>query len=152
MYKMKYENIILIILVIALCVAPIVMYNGVGQEDAADGADAIEVKSVDVKTVNTADDPEEGYKVGDKYLDFVINSENGSGTEHLYVSDSAFIETFASDNEEMFGGADDAAESEIGEIDSTYQPWFGAPWDPPSGEIESVLFAVQAAIGALIIG
>ena len=33
-----------------------------------------------------------------------------------------------------------------------YQPWFNSIWEPPSGEIESLLFALQAAIGAIIIG
>lgn len=49
-----------------------------------------------------------------------------------------------------FGGADDAASTVIEE--TGYQPWFSSIWEPPSGEIESLLFAVQAAIGAIIIG
>ena len=49
-----------------------------------------------------------------------------------------------------FSGADDAASSIIEE--TGYQPWFSSIWEPPSGEIESLLFAVQAAIGAVIIG
>ena len=32
------------------------------------------------------------------------------------------------------------------------KPWFSSIWEPPSGEIESLLFALQAAIGAIIIG
>ncbi|MEL7668876.1 energy-coupling factor ABC transporter substrate-binding protein [Methanobacterium sp.] len=49
-----------------------------------------------------------------------------------------------------FSGADDQG-SEL--IESTgYEPWFSSIWEPPSGEIESLLFAVQAAIGAIIIG
>lgn len=54
------------------------------------------------------------------------------------------------EDEGYFGGADDAA-SEI--IEGTgYEPWFSSIWEPPSGEIESLLFALQAAIGAVIIG
>lgn len=34
----------------------------------------------------------------------------------------------------------------------TYQPWFQSIYTPPSGEIESLLFALQAAIGSIIIG
>lgn len=49
-----------------------------------------------------------------------------------------------------FGGADGAAEEAI--IDTGYEPWFTSIWEPPSGEIESLLFALQAAIGAIIIG
>ena len=47
-----------------------------------------------------------------------------------------------------FGGADGEAETAITEIDSSYEPWFSSLFEPPSGEIESLLFALQAAIGA----
>lgn len=50
-----------------------------------------------------------------------------------------------------FGGADDKAEGSISEINPEYKPWFSSIWEPP-GETESLLFALQAAIGALIIG
>jgi cobalt/nickel transport protein len=49
-----------------------------------------------------------------------------------------------------FGGADGGAEQAIS--DTGYEPWFTSIWEPPSGEIESLLFALQAAIGAIIIG
>jgi cobalt/nickel transport protein len=49
-----------------------------------------------------------------------------------------------------FGGSDGAASEVIEE--SGYEPWFSSLWEPPSGEIESLLFALQAAIGAIIIG
>lgn len=51
-----------------------------------------------------------------------------------------------------FGGADAAAEQAIGEVAPDYQPWFRPLFEPPSGETESLLFAVQAAIGAGVIG
>lgn len=47
-----------------------------------------------------------------------------------------------------FGGADGQAEEVITEINSEYTPWFEQIWAPPSGEIESMLFALQAAIGS----
>ncbi|OKQ00214.1 energy-coupling factor ABC transporter substrate-binding protein [Paenibacillus sp. P46E] len=50
-----------------------------------------------------------------------------------------------------FGGADDAAESAITEIDPTYKPWFKPLAELP-GETESMLFALQAALGAGVIG
>ena len=50
----------------------------------------------------------------------------------------------------FFGGADGAASEAIEE--TGYEPWFESIWVPPSGEIESLLFALQAAIGAAIIG
>ncbi|MFF2912340.1 energy-coupling factor ABC transporter substrate-binding protein [Paenibacillus sp. NPDC057934] len=50
-----------------------------------------------------------------------------------------------------FGGADDAAEGAITEIDPSYTPWFKPLTELP-GETESMLFALQAAIGAGVIG
>lgn len=50
----------------------------------------------------------------------------------------------------FFGGSDGEAEDIIAE--SGYEPWFTSLWEPPSGEIESLIFALQAAIGAIIIG
>jgi len=51
-----------------------------------------------------------------------------------------------------YGGADGEAEEAIAEIQPDYQPWFEPVLELPSGEIESLLFVSQAAIGAGIIG
>ncbi|PKM83153.1 MAG: energy-coupling factor ABC transporter substrate-binding protein [Firmicutes bacterium HGW-Firmicutes-14] len=51
-----------------------------------------------------------------------------------------------------FGGADGQAEDVITQIQPGYSPWFESLWEPPSGEIESLLFALQAALGAGFIG
>lgn len=51
-----------------------------------------------------------------------------------------------------FSGTDNAGSGVIEEIDEGYTPWFESLWEPPSGEIESLLFCVQAAIGAGICG
>ncbi|CAH0342490.1 energy-coupling factor ABC transporter substrate-binding protein [Rhizobium sp. CECT 9324] len=51
-----------------------------------------------------------------------------------------------------FGGADGEAEAAITEIQPDYQPWAAPLWEPPSGEIESLLFALQAALGAGLVG
>jgi len=53
---------------------------------------------------------------------------------------------------EIFAGADDKARNLIGEIDPDYQPWFAPLIEPASGEIASMLFALQAALGAGFIG
>lgn len=50
-----------------------------------------------------------------------------------------------------FGGADGGAMDEITNIAPDYEPWFESFWEPPSGEIESLLFAVQASIGTAFI-
>ncbi len=47
-----------------------------------------------------------------------------------------------------FAGADAQAEAMIAEVNPGYQPWFEPIWEPPSGEIESMLFSVQAALGS----
>ncbi|MDH6225822.1 MULTISPECIES: energy-coupling factor ABC transporter substrate-binding protein [Streptomyces] len=52
---------------------------------------------------------------------------------------------------EPFAGADAEAETAITEIDPDYRPWFSPVYEPPSGEVESGLFAVQAAVGAGVV-
>ncbi|MEU4656431.1 energy-coupling factor ABC transporter substrate-binding protein [Streptomyces sp. NPDC023723] len=49
---------------------------------------------------------------------------------------------------EPFAGSDAEAETAITDIEPDYKPWFSPLYEPPSGEIESALFAVQAALGA----
>ncbi len=53
---------------------------------------------------------------------------------------------------EIFRGADDQAKDVIGKLAPGYQPWFKPLMEPPSGEIGSLLFALQAALGAGFIG
>lgn len=50
--------------------------------------------------------------------------------------------------EEPFTGSDGEAETAITEIEPDYEPWFSPLYEPPSGEIESALFSLQAALGA----
>lgn len=51
-----------------------------------------------------------------------------------------------------YEGSDDQGEDLIGEMNPDYEPWFDPIWEPPSGEVESLFFSVQVAIGAGIIG
>ena len=53
---------------------------------------------------------------------------------------------------EIFRGADDQAKDVIGTLAPGYKPWFSPLMEPPSGEIGSLLFALQAALGAGFIG
>ena len=46
-----------------------------------------------------------------------------------------------------FGGADDKAAEVIEQIHPGYTVWFHPVWEPPSSEIENLLFALQAAAG-----
>ncbi|WP_070000890.1 energy-coupling factor ABC transporter substrate-binding protein [Cellulosilyticum sp. I15G10I2] len=50
-----------------------------------------------------------------------------------------------------FEGADGAAEAMIAEINPDYEPWMGFMFEPPSGEVETLLFSLQAALGTAVI-
>ncbi|MBF0436008.1 MAG: energy-coupling factor ABC transporter substrate-binding protein [Magnetococcales bacterium] len=49
-------------------------------------------------------------------------------------------------------GSDNLATDAILAIKPDYKPWFTPVWTPPNAEVESLLFAVQAALGAGILG
>lgn len=52
------------------------------------------VKSGSVKTVSTANSPVNGYSVGDKYIDLVINVQEGTSTDsHIYILVSDLVDT-----------------------------------------------------------
>lgn len=51
-----------------------------------------------------------------------------------------------------FGGADDQGKEAITEIRPNYQPWFESVMQPASSEIAGLLFALQAALGAGVLG
>ncbi len=53
--------------------------------------------------------------------------------------------------ESEFGGSDGEGEGAITEIQPDYEPWAESPIELPSGEIESMLFSLQAAFGSAII-
>ncbi|TGC11027.1 energy-coupling factor ABC transporter substrate-binding protein [Methanolobus halotolerans] len=64
-----------------------------------------------------------------------------------------FFYGVAANPDSEFGGADGEAEGIIAQINPDYEPWFGGiGFEPPGGETESLLFALQAAFGAIIIG
>ena len=51
-----------------------------------------------------------------------------------------------------FGGADGAAEEAIAVVDPDYEPWAESIVELPGGETESLLFCLQTALGAVVIG
>ena len=56
------------------------------------------VKSASVQTVSTANTPVNGYVVGDKYLDFVINTKDSSeSNEHIYLLVSDLVDVYEAD-------------------------------------------------------
>lgn len=58
----------------------------------------------------------------------------------VFLKDAAFL------------GADSLVEEEIQRMAPDYFPWFTSIFEPKSSEVESLLFAIQAAIGAGFIG
>lgn len=50
-----------------------------------------------------------------------------------------------------FAGSDGRAMETVAAIQPDYRPWFGFVWEPPA-EIASGLFALQAALGAGMLG
>lgn len=51
-----------------------------------------------------------------------------------------------------FGGADGAAEEVIAAVDPDYEPWAESLIALPGGETETLLFCLQTALGAVVIG
>ncbi len=85
-----------------------------------------------------------------------LKQKNGSGMTAniamiLIVVALAVLPLFIVKDGE-FGGSDGEAEAAITEINAEYRPWFSPLVEPKSGEVESLLFALQAAIGAGVIG
>jgi cobalt/nickel transport protein len=51
-----------------------------------------------------------------------------------------------------FGGADDQGKEAITQLNPDYKPWFESLMQPASSEIAGLLFALQAALGAGVLG
>ena len=57
------------------------------------------VKSVELKTVTVSDAPVTGYVIGDKYIDFVINTVDADGTaSHLYLLVKDLVDVYTGGN------------------------------------------------------
>ncbi|PKL58592.1 MAG: cobalt transporter [Methanomicrobiales archaeon HGW-Methanomicrobiales-4] len=72
----------------------------------------------------------------------------------LVIFIALFLYTSETTNSE-FSGADSVASGKIAEItgipEEQFTPLIGQ-WQPPSGEIESLLFALQTTFGGIILG
>lgn len=66
----------------------------------------------------------------------------------LLVCAVILIYPLMTNKDSEFGGADGAADGIITSIDTSYEPWYEPAWAPPGGETESLLFCLQAALGA----
>ncbi|WP_206492838.1 energy-coupling factor ABC transporter substrate-binding protein [Rhodococcus sp. KRD162] len=68
------------------------------------------------------------------------------------VGIALIVDSGRSGDEERFVGTDSAATSRIEEDHPDYQPWFQSVFAPTSSEVESGLFALQAAVGGTVLG
>jgi len=68
----------------------------------------------------------------------------------IFVVQNAHIQSTLKPGEEAWSGADSSAAEII--QSNGYTPWFTPIWEPPSGEIETLFFCLQAALGSLVIG
>lgn len=78
--------------------------------------------------------------------------ENKFNKKHLILllCTALIIVTPFALNISINGGTDDLASNEIQNLG--YKPWFESIWIPPSDNVETLIFASQAAIGLIIIG
>lgn len=53
---------------------------------------------------------------------------------------------------EAFVGSDSRATAVVEDSRPGYEPWFAPVFEPGSPEVESGMFAVQAALGGLVLG
>lgn len=73
--------------------------NGVALSPDIDIPKDFLVKSATLETVTTADTPYSGAKVGDKYIDFVINAKDASATaEHIYLPVNDLVDVYTAGN------------------------------------------------------
>ena len=70
----------------------------------------------------------------------------------LFIAILIIITPLVINSRAEYSGADGQAQDLINEINPNYEPWFSSIYEPPSGEVESLLFSVQAAIGSGFIG
>ena len=56
------------------------------------------------------------------------------------------------EGEKGFAGADSLAQGVIAKLAPEYTPWFSSLIEPASSELEGLLFTLQAALGAGVIG
>jgi cobalt/nickel transport protein len=51
-----------------------------------------------------------------------------------------------------FAGTDNLARQAILQLRPDYAPWIKSLWEPPGSDVESLLFTLQAALGAGFVG
>ena len=82
------------------------------------------VKSGEVKTVTTVNIPVNGYKVGQKYLDFVVNTKSDDGNEsHIYILVEDLVDVYTGSTGEQIavavGGNNTISASLTGKVNAS---------------------------------
>lgn len=71
----------------------------------------------------------------------------------MFIATSIFLLNFSDGaGRAAFKGTDSQAVSVIQEISPGYKPWFAPLWDPSERGAEGLLFSLQTALGAGVIG
>ena len=83
---------------------------------------------------------------------WVLNSRLVGAIVLLFWVAMYFGGKHTKDGEEGFVGTDSSATEQIEKANPDYEPWFTPVFEPSSGAVESGLFALQAALGAGVLG
>ena len=76
----------------------VIKQNGVQVGDTINIPKDFLVKSAELKTVTTVNQPVQGFKVGDKYIDWVINTiDSSENPQHLYLNVTDLIDVYTAD-------------------------------------------------------
>ena len=77
----------------------VVKQNGVQMGEVINIPKDYLVKSAEIKEVASNDVPYVGGKVGDKYIDFTVNSKDGAGNEsHIYLPVNDLVDVYTGGN------------------------------------------------------
>ncbi|MCX6690025.1 MAG: energy-coupling factor ABC transporter substrate-binding protein [Methanoregula sp.] len=68
----------------------------------------------------------------------------------VFLIQNVHLSSATQTGESPWGGTDDKAAQAIRA--TGYEPWIRPLWEPPAGEMTTLFFSLQAAIGALVIG
>ena len=108
------------------------------------------VKSASVETVSTVDDPYTGAAVGDKYIDFVVNTVDSSETaQHIYLPVNDLVDVYTATNQtsEVTVAIDsnNNITASIGSIDANKINWYDGT---KSTDVSAALTDLYSQIGA----
>lgn len=116
------------------------------------------VKAAEVKTVTTADDPYTGAEVGDKYIDFTINTKDSADTAtHLYLPVNDLVDVYTGSvgaEVTVVVGNDNSISATINKINATKIVYREADTSDPENPVaeqtvKQKIDAIDATIAAM---